>query len=125
MNKFLFLIPILLGSGIGFAYAEPFEEIETEIIRYDGNFADVKISWNQEDIVFQYEVGCVSCFPNVSETTIENSIILNDVTSVGENSTTLLYVIAYNSDNEVIKANQIFVELEITSNKHTTKRFKL
>ena len=112
MNKFLFLIPILLGSGIGLAYAEPLEEIKTEIIEHDGNSADVKISWNQDDTVFQYEVGCVSCFPNVSETTIENSIILNDITSVGEKSTALLYVIAYNSDNEVIKANQIFVELE-------------
>ena len=98
MNKFLFLVPIILSSGIGFAYAEPLDDLRIEVLEFDGNSADVKISWNQDEIVSQYEVGCVSCFPNISEVTTENSIILNDVTSVGDKSTALLYVIGYNSD---------------------------
>jgi len=112
MNKFLFLIPLLLGMGIGFAHAEPLDEIRTEILNFDGSSADVQVSWNQDDTVSQYEIGCVSCFPNTSKVTTENNIILNEVTSIGEKSTVLLYVIAYDSDNEIFKAKQIFAELK-------------
>ena len=112
MNRFLFLIPLLLGTGIGFAYAEPLDDVRTEILGFDGSYADVQISWNQNDVVSQYEIGCVSCYPNISEITTENSIILSDITSIGETSIAVLYLIAYDSENEIIKANQIFVELK-------------
>jgi len=105
-------MPLLLGTGIGFAYAEPLDEIRTEILNFDGSSADVQISWNQDDAVSQYEIGCVSCFPNISKVTTENNIILNEVTSIGDKSMVLLYVIAYDSDNEIFKAKQIFVELK-------------
>ena len=111
MNKFLFLIPLLLSIGISSAYAEPLEEVMIEILEFNDNSATVQISWNQDDAVFQYEIGCVSCSPNISEVTTENSIILNDVTSIGDNSVALLYVVSYDSNGEIINAEQIFVEL--------------
>jgi len=111
MNKFLFLIPLLLSAGISLAYAEPLDKIMIEILEFNDNSATVQISWNQDDTVFQYEIGCVSCSPNISEVTTENSIILNNVTSIGDKSVALLYVIAYDSNNEIINAEQIFEEL--------------
>ncbi len=111
MNKFLFLIPILFSVGISFAYAEPLDKVMIEILEFNDNSATVQISWNQDDAVFQYEIGCVSCSPNISEVTTENSIILNNVTSIGDKSVALLYVIAYDSNGEIINAEQIFAEL--------------
>ncbi len=111
MNKFLFLIPLLLSTGISLAYAESLDEVMIEILEFNDNSATIEISWNQDDAVFQYEIGCVSCSPNISEITTENSIILNDVTSIGDKSTAILYVMAYDSNNEIIDAEQIFVEL--------------
>ncbi len=111
MNHFLFLIPLLLGTGIGLVYAEPLDEVMIEVLEIDDNSATVEISWNQDESVSQYEIGCVSCSPNTSETTTENNIVLSNLTSIGNNSTVLLYIIAYDSDNEIINAEQIFVEL--------------
>lgn len=110
MNKFLFLIPLLLSTGISFAYGEPLDDVMTEIVEFNDDSVTIKISWNQDDTVFQYEIGCVSCSPNISEITTENNIILNNITSIGDESMTLLYVIAYDSNNEIINAEQIFVE---------------
>ena len=83
----------------------------TEILEFNDNSAIVQISWSQDDAVFQYEIGCVSCYPNISEITTENYIILNNVTSIGDTTMALLYVIAYDFNNEIIDAEQIFVEL--------------
>lgn len=111
MNKLLLLLPLLFAVGIGTAYAAPLENIDTEIIELDNDVATVQISWNQDDSVSQYEVGCVSCSPNITETTSENSIILKNVTSIGEKPLALLYVIAYDPNSEIVNAEQIFVEL--------------
>jgi hypothetical protein len=110
MNKFLLLIPLLLSTGINFAYAEPLDEVMTEIVEFNDNFVTIKISWNQDDTVFQYEIGCVSCSPNISEITTENGIILNNITSIGDESMALLYVIAYDSNDKIINVEQVFVE---------------
>jgi len=111
MNKFLLLIPLLLSAGVSLAYAEPIDEIVTEILEFNDNAATVKISWSQDDAVFQYEIGCVSCSPNISEITTENSIILDNITSIGDADMAMLYVMAYDSNNEIIDVKQIFVEL--------------
>ena len=111
MNRFLFLIPFLFVAGMGFAYAEPLENIRTEVLEFDGNSATIEISWNHDELISEYEIGCVSCSPNISETTIEDNIILSNLTSIGDNSTVLLYLIAYDSENEIVNAEQIFVEL--------------
>ena len=105
-------MPLLLGTGASFAYAEPLDEVRTEILEFNGSSATVQVSWNQDNGVSKYELGCVSCFPNISKVTTEDNIILNGVTPIGDKSIALLYVIAYDSENEIIKANQIFVELK-------------
>ncbi|MDH3312736.1 MAG: hypothetical protein OEM28_06260 [Nitrosopumilus sp.] len=112
MNRFLFLIPLLFTTGVGYAYAEPLDQISTKILEFNDNTAIVQISWNQDESISQYEVGCVSCSPNISEATTQNSIILDELTSIGEKFIILLYVIAYDSENEIINAVQIFVELK-------------
>jgi len=110
MNQFLLLTPLLF-IGIGLAYAEPIGETVAEVLEFDGYSAIVHLSWNQDKSVSQYEVGCVSCFPNISETTTENSIVLSDLTSIGERPTILLYIIAYDLEGTMINAEQIFIEL--------------
>ena len=111
MNKFLFLIPLLLSAGISLAYAEPLDGVMTEILEFNDNSATVKISWSQDDAVFQYKIGCVSCSPNISEITTENNIILDNVTSIGDADMAMLYVMVYDFNNEIIDVKQIFVEL--------------
>lgn len=110
MKQFLFLIPLLFMVGVGHAYAEPLDQISTELLEFDGNTSTVQISWNPDESIFQYEIGCVSCSPNISETTTQNNIVLDDLTSIGEKSIILLYIIAYDFENEIIHAEQIFVE---------------
>ena len=112
MNKFLFLIPLLFVAGMGFAYAEPLDDVRTEVLEFDGNSATIKISWNQDELVSAYEIGCVSCSPNISENTTADGIILSNLTSIGnDNPTVILYLIAYDSEDEILNAEQIFVEL--------------
>ena len=110
MKRCLFLVPLLFTVGFGYAYAEPLDRISTEILEFNDNATTIQMSWNQDSSIFQYEIGCVSCSPNISETTTQNSIVLDDLTSIGEKSIILLYIIAYNSENEIIHAKQIFVE---------------
>ena len=111
MNRFWGLIPLLFISGMGFAFAEPLDSIHTEMLEFDGNSATIEISWNYDELVSEYEIGCVSCSPNIYETTTKDSIILSGLTSIGENPAVLLYLIAYDSENEIVNAEQIFVEL--------------
>ena len=99
-------------ARMGFAYAEPLDNIKTEVSEFDGDSAIIEISWNHDELVSEYEIGCVSCSPNFSETTAKDSIILSNLTSIGDNSTVLLYLIAYDSENEIVDAKQIFVELD-------------
>jgi len=110
MNKFLFLVPLLFVVGVSHIYAEPLDLISTEILEFNDNTTTIQVSWNQDTTISQYEIGCVSCSPNISKTTTENSIVLGDLTSIGEKSIIMLYIIAYNSENEIIHAKQIFME---------------
>lgn len=109
MNRILWLIPIIV-FGVPMAYAEPLEIVNSSIMEYDGNFATVQLNWNHDEIVKKYEVGCVSCIPNFSEETTFNEIILDNIRSISDGNA-LLYVIAYDNDNEIIAAKQIILEL--------------
>ena len=106
-------LPILLSivavGLIGTAYAEPLENISTKILE-SGETTSVEISWNQDEAVSSYEVGCVSCIPNFSEDTTGDKVTLNGITSL-DNGTALLYVIAYDEDKEIISAEQIVINL--------------
>ena len=104
-------MPLLLSAGVSLAYAEPLDEVMTEVLEFNDNSATVQTSWSQDDAVSQYKIGCVSCSPNISEITTENSIILDNVTSIGDADIALLYVMAYDFNNKIIDIKQIFLEL--------------
>jgi len=53
----------------------------------------------------------VSCFPNIIKSTSENSIIISNVTPFPNGSIAMLYGLAYDFENEMIIAKQIFVDL--------------
>ena len=109
MNAILFLLPLFI-FGIGTAYAQPLDEITTTVLEYDGSASLVNIAWNHDDAVSYYEIGCVSCIPNFSESTSDNSIVLQNITSL-KNGLAVLYVIAYHDNSEMITVKQIFVDL--------------
>ena len=89
------------------AFAQPLDEIVADVLDVDGQTASVKIIWNHDDAVSNYEVGCVSCMPNFSENISFDEIILYDVTSF-PNGNALLYIIAY-AENEIISAKQVIL----------------
>ena len=110
MKKLIFLIPLFVFS-IGAAYAEPLENIETTVLNYTSSVATVKITWDENDQVSSYKIGCVSCFPHIIETTTENSVVFNNVTSFPNSPFAMLYGIAYDLEQEIISAKQIFIDL--------------
>jgi hypothetical protein len=110
MIKLVFLIPLFV-FGIGIAYAEPLENVQTSVLDYTNNTATVKLTWDADENISYYQIGCVSCFPNSVESTSENSIIISNVTPFPNGSTGMLYALAYDLENNLITAKQIFVNL--------------
>ena len=113
MVKTLLMLPaLLLVFGMGYAYAEPLDDTSVTVMNYDGTSATLDIEWNHDDAVTKYEIGCVSCMPNILEITTESSITLDNVTSFPNTSNVMLYMITYDSNDEIINAKQILVNLE-------------
>ncbi len=110
MRKLVFLLPLLVFS-MGIAYADPLQNIQTTVLDYTNDTATIKITWDQDENASSYKIGCVSCFPNTLESTSENSIIISNVTPFPNGSVAMLYGIAYDSENKMIYAKQIFVNL--------------
>ncbi len=98
--------------SINEAFAEPLENVRTFVSNYDGNSATVKISWNGDNSSRDYAVGCVSCTPNIVESTTGNSVTIYNVTPFPNGSFALLYVISYDSENNIITAKQLVVNLK-------------
>lgn len=111
MKPLFFLIPLLLVS-LGMAYAEPLENIQTSVVDYANSTATIQITWDADDEVSSYKIGCVSCFPNTVESVSENNVIIGNVTSLPNSSTAMLYGLAYDLENNLLTAVQIFVNLE-------------
>jgi len=110
-NSFtLFLILSLSMLSLGAAHAESLDDVSATILEFDGTSASVKLTWNHDDVVHDYDVGCVSCIPNFSEKTNQDEIVLQNITSF-TNHNALLYIIAYDNNSEIITAKQIIVEL--------------
>ncbi|MGY5147922.1 MAG: hypothetical protein ACW9W4_07985 [Candidatus Nitrosopumilus sp. bin_7KS] len=113
-SRFIFftiasLFTILLIPAFDSVYAQPLQKVNADVLEFDGIFALVEISWNDNGASY-YEAGCVSCMPNLSDFTTENTLVLNNVTSfAGGNA--LLYVIAYDDGDEIISAKQIMLQL--------------
>jgi hypothetical protein len=108
MLKLVFLIPLFV-FGIGMAYAEPLENVQTSVLDYTNNTATVQITWDADETASSYKIGCVSCFPNSAEFTSENSIIIANVTPFPNGSIAMLYGLAYDIENNLVTAKQIFV----------------
>ena len=103
---------LFLAGIIGYSYAEPFDTLEASVLEYDGDSAVIRLTWHVNESVSHYDVGCVSCMPNAVQNTISPNIVLEDVTPFTNSSTAMLYVLAYNAENEVIQAKQIIINLE-------------
>lgn len=112
MSRVLAIPVFLFVFSIGLAYAEPLDETSVMVWEYDRNSATVQITWNHDETVAKYEMGCVSCIPNTSEYTTEDSITLDNVTPFPNTAKVMLYLIAYDSDNEIINAKQRLVSLD-------------
>ncbi|MGH1520806.1 MAG: hypothetical protein ACRBB2_00270 [Nitrosopumilus sp.] len=112
MNRLLLVLPALLFVfGVNYAYAESSDGVIVTILEYGENIDTVRMTWNADNDATKYEVGCVSCMPNISEFSSETSITLNDVTQFPNTSNAMLYLIAYDSQDEIIHAEQIIVNL--------------
>ena len=107
------MLPVLAAVfGIGTAYAEPIEDVTVTVLESDGVSGTVQATWNDDSSVAKYEIGCVSCMPNTSEFTTETSLVLEDVSPFPNTSNVMLYLIAYDAQDEIIHAKQILVSLE-------------
>lgn len=113
MNKTVFMIPTLLLAfgAMGFANAQLPEEPTVAVLDYDGTSASVEINWIHSETIIKYEAGCVSCTPNTTEFTVEDSITLSEITPFQNTTRAMLYLIAYDTQEEIIDARQILVEL--------------
>lgn len=113
-SKFIFFtiamfFAIVIVSNFDDVHAQPLQKVNVDILESDGIFATVNISWNENGASY-YESGCVSCMPNLSDTTTTNTLILNNVTPLADGNA-WLYVIAYDDDDEIISAKQIMIQL--------------
>ena len=107
----LFLIPFVLFGSTGLAYAQPLADIEVDILDYTNDTATAKISWNADQAATKYEIGCVSCSPNITKHTTGNDFTLSNITVFPNTSFAMLYILAYDSENELINAKQIILDL--------------
>jgi len=104
------LIP-LFAMSMGMAYADPFDNVQTTVMDYSNSTATVKITWVDDEQASSYQIGCVSCFPHIIESTSENSIVIGNVTSFPNSSLAMLYGLAYDLEGEIISAKQILIDL--------------
>lgn len=111
MNHVLFLVSTLVFAlGINYAYADPLE-VTTTLLTSDGTSATIQLTWNLDASVTQYEVGCVSCMPSISTFSTSDSVMLSDITPFPNTFNALLYVVAYDSHDEIVDAKQILLDI--------------
>ncbi len=108
LGLFVLVTGVIFGNQ---AFAEPLDNVKTFVSNYDGDSATVKITWNHDDIAKNYTIGCVSCNPNTVKSISSDNITFNNVTSFPNGSFAMLYLITYDSQNEIISAKQLIVNL--------------
>lgn len=112
MNIPLIAIPVFLFVfGVNVAYAESLNEISITVLEYSESSATVEIIWNHDETVTKYEIGCVSCMPNISEFVYTDSIIIKNVIPFPNTSNAMLYMIAYDSNDKITNVKQILVDI--------------
>lgn len=111
MNLYVGIFSLVVVSALGLnsAFAIPLESVSVNVIENDGNKAAVELSWNHNGASY-YEAGCVSCIPNFSNSTTQNTMILENVTPFADGDA-LLYLIAYDDEDEIVSAKQVVVAL--------------
>lgn len=111
-SKFpLFVIAsIFLITSLNNVYAQPLDDVSTVILGSEDSGVSVQLMWNHDDAVSDYEIGCVSCVPNFSENTVDDEIVLQNVTSL-ENGLAIFYIIAYDNSDEILVVKQVLLEL--------------
>ena len=108
----LFVIAsIFLITSLNNVYAQPLNDVTTTILESEDSDVSVQLTWNHDDAVSDYEIGCVSCIPNFSENIVDDEIVLQNVTSL-ENGLAIFYIIAYDNNDEIIMVKQILLELD-------------
>lgn len=115
MKSLALLALLVLAVGVistNQAFAEPLDTVRTFVSNYDGDSATVQITWNSDDSAKNYKVGCVSCTPNVVEFTTGSNMTIHSVTPFPNGSYALLYVISYDSQESIITAKQLIVNLK-------------
>ncbi|MDH3610639.1 MAG: hypothetical protein OEM79_02630 [Nitrosopumilus sp.] len=110
MRNLVFLLPLLV-FGVGIAYAEPLDNLQSSVLDYSNSTATVQITWDADDDATFYKIGCVSCFPNTVESTSEHSLTISNVTPFPNGSMAMLYGLAYDIENNLIAAKQILIYL--------------
>ncbi len=108
LGLLILVASVFLGNP---AFAESLDNIRISVSNYDGNSATVKITWNHDDKATNYKIGCVSCNPNTEKFTTDDSITFNNVTPFPNTSNAMLYMITYDSENKIIFAKQLIVDL--------------
>lgn len=114
MNKGIFFaLPALLFTVgmMQYSYAEPFDGMTATVLGFDGNSAQIQLTWNSDESASNYDIGCVSCMPHTVQSAAESNIIVENVTAFPNSSTAMLYVIAYDAENELLNAKQIILNL--------------
>ena len=109
---YIAIFAFFVVSFTGLAYAQPLESIDATVVTYENNQAIIEITWNYDKNITNYEIGCVSCMPNFSNFVETESITLSNVTPLPNTHYALLYLIALDSNNDIIAAKQIFIDLE-------------
>lgn len=100
------------------AYAAPLDKVTAVITDASDVIVTIQFSWNEDETVAYYEVGCVSCQPNIRETTIENFVTLRGVTLLA-NGSVLLYVLAYDEGDTYMEVKQILITLQAQGNEES------
>ena len=111
MNPIYSLFIVLLTIGVGLAYAQPLDDVNTTVLDYDGNYATIQLSWNADSTVSLYEVGCVSCIPNTSQNVFGTSVTMHEITPIPNSATVLLYIIAFDESKEIIAVKQVILDI--------------
>ena len=110
MRQLLAILPFVVIGITGTAYAQPLDEVSTTVLDVVDSTTTVQISWNHDSSVHRYESGCVSCFPNIVQSTTDDTIILKNVTALA-NGRAILYLVAYDDSDTILAAKQIMVDI--------------
>ena len=111
-SKFpLFVIAsIFLIASLDTVYAQPLDEVTAIMLESENSVVSVQLAWTHDDAVSDYEIGCISCIPNFSENTGADEVVLQNVTSL-DNGLAIFYIIAYDSNDEILGVKQVLLEL--------------